>query len=119
MHITFRLICENFSRVTLNKSFLWGSKYGAYAASSVAASVTSWYLRNDRKNFTFVISYIKFVCMYIAQWLFGGNSDILQNSDVFAHRQKRCKQQSIFKQTRVDFFNEKIWRHLLMMSQLR
>ena len=33
--------------------------------------------------------------VYIAQWLFGGNSEILHCSDVSARRQKLCKPQNI------------------------
>ena len=44
--------------------------------------------------------------IYIAQWLFGGNSQILHYlySDALAHRQKVFKPESIFKQTRVNIF---------------
>ena len=42
MHITLRFICENFTRISVKISVLWGPKYGEYAASSVSASVTSW-----------------------------------------------------------------------------
>ena len=38
----------------------------------------------------------------MALWVFGGNSEILLWSDAFARRQKLCKQQSIFKQTRME-----------------
>ena len=42
--------------------------------------------------------------IFIAQWLFGGNSKILHCSHVFARREKLYKQENIFKQTRVNFF---------------
>ena len=48
-----------------------------------------------------------------------GNSEILHGSDVFARRRKLFKPESIFKQTRVNFFTPKIWRHFLISSQLR
>ena len=64
-------------------------------------------LRKDKQNFTYVISYMNVV--FIAQWLFGGNSESLQSSHVFARRQKLWKPQKIFKQTRVNFFTAKIW----------
>ena len=67
MYITLRLICENFGRVAVKISFLWGPKYGVYAAPSVLTSVTS-------QNFTFAILYMKFV--FIAQRLFCGKSEI-------------------------------------------
>ena len=41
--------------------------------------------------------------IFIAQWLFSGYSEILHCSDVFEHRQKLCKPENIFKQTRVNF----------------
>ena len=41
--------------------------------------------------------------IFITQWLFCGNSEILHRSDVFAHRQKLCKLESIYEQTRVNF----------------
>ena len=42
--------------------------------------------------------------MFIAQWLSGGNSEILHSSNVFARRHKLSKPEIIFKQTRVNFF---------------
>ena len=53
--------------------------------------------------------------IFIAQWLFGGNSEILHCSDVFAHRMKLCKPENIFKQTRVIFLLQKYD----VISQLR
>ena len=45
--------------------------------------------------------------IYIAQWLFGSNPEILHCSDVFANRQKLCYLDSIFKQTHVNFLPRK------------
>ena len=73
-----------------------------YAAASFSESVTSWCLRNDTQNFTSVILCMKII--FIEHWLFGGNSENEQCYDVFARRQKLCKPESIFKQTRVNFF---------------
>ena len=42
--------------------------------------------------------------IFIAQWLFRGNSEIWLCSDVFTCRQKLCKKDSIFKQTHVNIF---------------
>ena len=53
MYIILRLVCENLIAVKL--SFLWGPKYGVYAAASFSVSVTAWYLSNDTQNFTYVI----------------------------------------------------------------
>ena len=50
------------------------------------------------------LSRVPSVIIFIAQWLFGGNSEILHCSDVFERRQKLCKPENIFKQTRVNFF---------------
>ena len=47
--------------------------------------------------FTYVILYMNII--FIAQWLFGGNSEILHCCDVFANSQKLFKPESIFKQT--------------------
>ena len=57
--------------------------------------------------------------IYIVQWLFGGNSEILHYSNVFARRQKHLNQRAYFKQTRVNVFTAKIWRHFSITSQLR
>ena len=75
--------------------------------------MTSWCLHNDTQIFTSVILY--FNNIFIAQWLSGGNSGILHGSDVFALRQKRCKQENILKQTHVNFFTAKYD----VISQLR
>ena len=45
---------------------------------SLAASVTSWYLRKDMKKFTSVILYMNILC--IAQWLSDANIEILHFS---------------------------------------
>ena len=39
--------------------------------------------------------------IFIAQWLFGGNSKILHCSDVFARREKLYKPEKNFKQTQL------------------
>ena len=49
--------------------------------------------------------------IFIAQWLFGGNSEIFHCSDGFARRQKFRKPENIFKQTPVNIFTAKIWRN--------
>ena len=90
-------------------SFLWGHKHGVYAAVSFSANVTSWCSRNDMQIFTSFNLYINI--KFIAQWLAGGHSEILHRSDVNARRQKLCKPENNFKQTRVYFFYRKIWRH--------
>ena len=102
MYIILRLICERFSRIAVKISFLWGHKHGIYAAVPFPANGTSWCSRNDTNIFTSVILYINII--FIAQWLSGGNSEILHCSDCFARHHKLCKPESIFKQTRVNFF---------------
>ena len=67
MRIILRLICEILSRIAVKISFLWGHKHCVYAAASFAATDTSWYLRNDMQNCTFVILYMNI--KYIAQCL--------------------------------------------------
>ena len=102
MYIIWRLVCENLSRITIKISFLWGPKHGVYAAASFSTNVTSWCSRNGTKLFTIVILHMNII--FIAQWLFGGNSEMLPCSNVFARRQKLYKPENIFKQTRVNFF---------------
>ena len=48
-----RLICDILSSIAIKISFVCSCRYGVYAAS-----VTSWYLCNDIRNFTFVILFI-------------------------------------------------------------
>ena len=94
MYIILRLpvVWETFSRIAVKISFLWDHKHGVYAAASFSANVTSWCSR-DTPIFTSIILYINII--FIAQWLFGGNSEILQCSDVFAGIQKLCIQKAI------------------------
>ena len=68
-----------------------------------------WCSRNDTHIFTSVILYINII--FIAQWLPGGNSEILPGSDV----SELCKPESIFKKTRVNFLPRKYD----VISQLR
>ena len=117
MYITLRLICESLSRIDVKISFLWCRKHWVYAAVSFVAIVTSRYLPNVMQNFTSVILYMNIICN--AQWLFGAHLEILDCSADFTRRQKLLKQESTFKQTRVDFFTAKIWRHFSITSQLR
>ena len=76
----------------------------AFMQQAFSANVTLWCSRNDTHIFTSVILYM--IIIFIAQWLFGGNSEILHASDVFEHRHKLCKPESIFKQTRVNLYRE-------------
>ena len=64
------------------------------------------WLRNDTQFF-FIVLFLYMNIIFIARWLFCGNSQIWLCSDVFACRQKLCKPDSIFKQTRVNFFYRK------------
>ena len=86
MYIVLGLICENFNRIAVKISFISGLKYSVYAAVSFSENVTSWWLCNDKQNVISVILYMNII--FMAHWLFGGNSEILHFSDVFAHRQK-------------------------------
>ena len=56
---------------------------------------TQWHV-----NVYFCYFYMNII--YIAQWLFGGNSEILGYSDFFACRQKLFKSESFYKQTPVN-----------------
>ena len=60
-----------------------------------------WCSRNDTHIFTSVILKIY---IFTAQWVSVGYSEILHDSNIFARRHKLCKPESIFKQTRVNFF---------------
>ena len=102
MYIILRLVSETFRRIIVKISFLWDLKHGVYATASFSANMTPSCSRNGTLMFTSFILYIKIIS--IAQWLSGGNSEILHGSDVFARRQILCKPESIFKQTRVNFF---------------
>ena len=101
MHIILRLVCEKLSWIAVKISFLWGPKHGVYAASYFSAIVTSWYLHKDTQNYTSVILYMNIILL--TQWLFSAYFDILHCSDVFPRRQKLCKPETIFMQTRVYF----------------
>ena len=117
MYISLILVCENFKRIPIKISFQWGAEQGVYAAASFSANVTSGCSHNYTQIFASVILYMNII--FIAKWLFGGNSEILHYSNVFARRQKLFKPESICKQISVNiFFIVKIWRHFSIMSQL-
>ena len=101
MDIVLRLVCEILSRIAVKISFLWVSTHSVYAEASFSANVTSWCSRNDTQIFISVYLYMNII--FIAQWLFSGNFEILHCSDVFARRQQLCKPKRIFKLTRVNF----------------
>ena len=61
MYIILRLVCENLSRIAVKISFLWGPKYGVYAAAYFSFNVTSRYLRDNMQNFTSVILYMNII----------------------------------------------------------
>ena len=63
MYIILRLICEILSSIGVKKNILCARYHGVYAATSFAASVTLWYLRNDILNVTSVILYITIICI--------------------------------------------------------
>ena len=109
MYNILRLGCEHFSRIYVKISFLRGPKHGIYAAESISANVTSWCSLNDTQIFTSVILYVNII--FIAKWLFGGNSEILYCSDNFARRQKLWKPENIFQQTRQYFYCENIYMY--------
>ena len=54
--------------------------------------------------------------IFIAQWLFSGNSEILHCSDVFERRQKLHKPENIFKANTCQLF---LPRKYDIISQLR
>ena len=71
MYIILRLVCETLCRIAVKISFLAGHKHGVYPAASFSENML-WCSRNNMQIFTSV-SYI----IFIAQWLSGGNSEIL------------------------------------------
>ena len=113
MYIILRLVCENFSRIAVTIGFLWGHKHSVYAAASFSANVTSWCSRHDTQIRTSVILHMNII--FIAHWLSGGNSEILQYSDVFARNKKLYNPENIFNQPRVNFLPRKYD----VISQLR
>ena len=117
MYIILRLVCETFSRMAVILSFLWGHKHGVYAAVSLSANVTSWYSRNDTKNFTSVILYINII--FISLWLSSGNSEILHGSDVLHTVRNFGNKKTISSKQVSTFFTAKIWRHFSITSHLR
>ena len=115
MYIILRLVCEPLSWITVNISFLWGHKHGIYAASSFSANVKSWCSRNDTQIFTSVILYMYINIIFIAQWLFGANSEFY-TVPMFFHAVRNFLSQQAFSSKHVSiFFTAKIWRH----SELR
>ena len=61
------------SWIAVKIRFLLGPLHDVYA-TSFSANVTSWCSRDDTQIFTSVIFYMNII--FIAQWLFGGNSEI-------------------------------------------
>ena len=61
MHIILRLVRENFSRIAVKISFLWGPKHGVYATASFSANVTSGCSSKDNKMLTSVILYMNII----------------------------------------------------------
>ena len=64
--------------------------------------LSHWYLCMDMRKFTSVILNINIIC--IPQWVFEANFDIFHCSGARARRQKHCKRECSFMQTRVDNF---------------
>ena len=114
MYIILRLVCENFNSIAVEISFLRGPKNGVYAAALYLANVTSGCSRNDTEIVTSVILYIDII--YIAQWLFGGNSEILHQSDVFLHAIRNFLIQKALSSKRVSTF---LPRKYDVISQVR
>ena len=114
MCIILRLFCEILSGVAVEIRFLWDSKHGVYGAVSFIEIDTSRYLHKAMTKFTSVILYMNIIC--IAQLLFDANFGILHCSGAFERRNKHCKPECSFIQTRVDYF---LPRKYDVISQLR
>ena len=99
IYIILRLICGILSKLAVKINFLRACLHGVYAATSLAASVTSRCLSNDIQNATSVILYINII--FIAKWLYGAEFQILHCS-VWTML-KTFKPENTFKQTRVKF----------------
>ena len=101
LNVHYLLVCENFRRIAVTISFLLGPRHGKYAGASFSANMTSWCSCNNKQIFTSVILHMNII--FIAKWLFGGNSESIHFSDVFECLQKLFKPENIFKQTRINF----------------
>ena len=55
-------MCESLTIIAVKISCLWGLKHCVYAAASLAAIITSCYLRNAMQNFTTFIMYMNIRC---------------------------------------------------------
>ena len=99
MRIILRLICVILSRRTVTISFLWCRRHCVYATASFAAIDTSWYLR--------VVHALLFFCIWTSYLT---QSDYLvlflnfSTAPVPLKDIKTFKQESTFKQIRVNFF---------------
>ena len=60
MYIILKVVCENFSRITVKISFLWDHKHEVYAAASFSANVTRFSC-NDTQIFTSVILHMNII----------------------------------------------------------
>ena len=61
MYIILKVVCENFSRITVKISLLWNPKHEVYAAASFSANVTSRFSCNDTQIFTSVILHMNII----------------------------------------------------------
>ena len=71
------------SRIAVKINFLWGRLCSSVICSKCHV-VIHVYIRNDMQNFTSVILYMNIIHVWIAQWLFGDNFEILHCSDAFS-----------------------------------
>ena len=88
------------------------------SVASFATNVTSWYSRNDMRDFTLVILHMNIIIMYrsvTVRCLF----EIIHCSDVFARRHKLLEPEKNFQANTCRLFSAKIWRHISITSQLR
>ena len=99
--ILLRLVFENLSRIADKISLLRGTKHCVYVAASFTAIVTSGCLRKDTQIFNSVL--LNIYIIYIAQWLFGGYSEILHYSDVL-HAVRNFLNQKAFSSKHVSTF---------------
>ena len=114
--LDYPVVCENFSRIAVQISFLWCLKHGVYAAASFSAKVTSWCSHNDTQLvllFCRRTSYLSHIDCFVVILKF-------YTVQVFLHAVRNFVNQKHFQANMCQlFFIVKIWRHFSITSQLR
>ena len=118
MYIIFRLVCENFSKIAVKVSFLWGQKHDytqqRHFQQMWHRDVQITTCRFSLLLFCMSSSYLSHSDCLVVILKFYTVPMFLQAVRNSRH-QKLCKLESIFKQTRVNFFYRK---NMMSFSQL-